>query len=96
QDKEYNLCPNRVGIGTKANGSMANYVLTREESAHILPDNVSYKMAAMSEPLASCVHAMYQKINPTIKIIMGSITLGPTLMMLCTTSDNTFIMHPPA
>ncbi|POD87139.1 L-iditol 2-dehydrogenase [Lactiplantibacillus plantarum subsp. plantarum] len=39
---------NRVGIGTKANGSMANYVLTREESAHILPDNVSYKMAAMS------------------------------------------------
>ena len=61
KNKEYNLCENRSGIGTKAFGSMANYVLTREESVHILPDNVSYKLAAMSEPLASCVHAMYQK-----------------------------------
>lgn len=60
RDKKYNLCDKRSGIGTKAFGSMANYVLTREESVHIIPDNVSYKLAAMSEPLASCVHAMYQ------------------------------------
>ncbi|MCG0912473.1 L-iditol 2-dehydrogenase [Lactiplantibacillus plantarum] len=79
QDKEYNLCPNRVGIGTKANGSMANYVLTREESAHILPDSISYKMAAMSEPLASCVHAMYQKTPFTLHdtlLIMGPGPMG--------------------
>lgn len=59
--KQYNLCDHRRGIGTVQNGAMANYVLTREESCHVLPDNVSYKLAAMSEPLAGCVHAMYQK-----------------------------------
>lgn len=83
QNKEYNLCPNRTGIGTKANGSMANYVLTREESVHILPDSVSYKLGAMSEPLASCVHAMYQKspveFHDTVLIIgpgpMGLLSL---------------------
>lgn len=76
---EYNLCENREGIGTKANGSMANYVLTREESVHILPDNVSYKLAAMSEPLASCVHAMYQKTPFTLHdtlLIMGPGPMG--------------------
>ncbi|KRK33310.1 L-iditol 2-dehydrogenase [Loigolactobacillus bifermentans DSM 20003] len=76
---EYNLCDNREGIGTKANGSMANYVLTREESVHILPDNVSYKLAAMSEPLASCVHAMYQKTPFTLHdtlLIMGPGPMG--------------------
>ncbi|UVH25130.1 zinc-binding dehydrogenase (plasmid) [Lacticaseibacillus paracasei] len=76
---EYNLCEERVGIGTKANGSMANYVLTREESVHILPDNVSYKMAALSEPLACCVHAMYQKTPFTLHdklLIMGPGPMG--------------------
>lgn len=76
---EYNLCEKREGIGTKANGSMANYVLSREESCHILPNNVSYKMAAMSEPLASCVHAMYQKTPFTLHdtlLIMGPGPMG--------------------
>lgn len=83
QEKKYNLCDNRSGIGTKAFGSMANYVLTREESVHILPDNVSYKLGAMSEPLASCVHAMYQltplEFHDTVLIIgpgpMGLLSL---------------------
>lgn len=83
KEKQYNLCEKRSGIGTKAFGSMANYVLTREESVHILPDNVSYKLAAMSEPLASCVHAMYQltplDFHDTILIIgpgpMGLLSL---------------------
>ncbi|OTO65406.1 D-arabitol-phosphate dehydrogenase, partial [Enterococcus sp. 12E11_DIV0728] len=30
------------------NGSMANYVLAREESIHVLPDHLSYEGAAMS------------------------------------------------
>lgn len=76
---EYNLCENRVGIGTKANGSMANYVLTREESCHVLPKNVSYQLAAMSEPLSCCVHAMYQKTPFTLHdtlLIMGPGPMG--------------------
>ncbi|MDT2490337.1 alcohol dehydrogenase catalytic domain-containing protein, partial [Enterococcus avium] len=48
KEKQYNLCPHRKGIGTQQNGSMANYVLAREESIHLLPDHLSYEGAAMS------------------------------------------------
>jgi L-iditol 2-dehydrogenase len=59
--KDYNLCSNRKGIGTQINGSMAEFVLTREESIHILPDNVSLLSAALTEPLACAVHASIEK-----------------------------------
>ena len=39
-EKDYNLCGNRQGIGTQINGSMAEYLVSREESVHKLPDNV--------------------------------------------------------
>jgi L-iditol 2-dehydrogenase len=66
-------------LGLKPMVQWPTMFLTREESAHILPDNVSYKMAAMSEPLASCVHAMYQKTPFTLHdtlLIMGPGPMG--------------------
>ncbi len=59
--KDYNLCSNRRGIGTQVNGSMAEFVLTREESVHTLPDHVSLLSAALTEPLACGVHAAIEK-----------------------------------
>ncbi|MDF2654563.1 MAG: Galactitol-phosphate 5-dehydrogenase [Bacillota bacterium] len=59
--KDYNLCSNRKGIGTHQNGSMAEYTLSREESVHILPDNVSLLSASLTEPLACSVHASIEK-----------------------------------
>lgn len=61
--KDYNLCENRKGIGTQVNGSMAKYVLSREESCHVLPDNVSLEAASLTEPLACCTHAVMEKTN---------------------------------
>jgi L-iditol 2-dehydrogenase/D-arabitol-phosphate dehydrogenase len=83
--KQYNLCPYRKGLGTQQNGSMANYVLAKEESVHILPDNLSYEGAAMSEPLACCVHAMYQVSKLELKdviIIMGPGPIGLFLLQI--------------
>lgn len=80
--KDYNLCSSRKGIGTQVNGSMARYVLSREESCHVLPDNVSLKAAALSEPLACCVHAAVEKT----KIVEGEVVLvigpGPIGLLL--------------
>lgn len=59
--KDYNLCSYRRGIGTQVNGSMAEFVLTREESVHKLPDHVSLLSAALTEPLACGVHAALEK-----------------------------------
>jgi L-iditol 2-dehydrogenase len=43
------------------NGSFAEYVISREESVHVLPDAVDLKAAALTEPLACCVHAALEK-----------------------------------
>ncbi|WP_373756224.1 zinc-binding dehydrogenase [Streptococcus ferus] len=84
-DKLYNLAMKRRGIGTQQNGSMAKYVLAREESIHILPDNLSYEGAAMTEPLACCVHAMYQKSQLSLHdkiVIMGPGPIGLFLLQI--------------
>lgn len=59
--KNYNLCGSRKGIGTQINGSMAEYLVSREESVHVLPANVSLLSAALTEPLACGVHAAIEK-----------------------------------
>jgi len=64
-EKDYNLCPNREGIGTQVNGSMAEYVISREESVHVLSDKISLKAAALTEPLACTVHAALEKTTVT-------------------------------
>lgn len=62
-EKDYNLCSNRKGIGTQQDGSFSEYLLSREESVHVLPDNVSFEAAAFSEPLACCTHAALEKTS---------------------------------
>lgn len=61
QSKNYNLCGSRKGIGTQINGSMAEYLVSREESVHVLPANISLLSAALTEPLACGVHATIEK-----------------------------------
>jgi L-iditol 2-dehydrogenase len=62
-EKDYNLCSERKGIGTQVNGSFAEYVISREESVHVLPDEISLMAAALTEPLACCVHAALEKTS---------------------------------
>lgn len=72
QQKDYNLCSNRTGLGTQVNGSMAEYLIAREESVHVLTENVSLEAAALTEPLACCVHAALEKttIEPNDKVLV--------------------------
>ncbi|WP_196220151.1 zinc-binding dehydrogenase [Terrilactibacillus tamarindi] len=71
-EKNYNLCVDRKGIGTQVNGSFAEYVISREESVHVLPEHVGLLEAALTEPLACCVHAALEKttITPREKILI--------------------------
>jgi L-iditol 2-dehydrogenase len=77
--KDYNLCSNRKGLGTQVNGSMAQYVLSREESVHRLPDNVSLLSAALTEPLACGVHACLEKtkvVKDDVICVFGAGAIG--------------------
>ena len=82
-EKDYNLCSERRGIGTQVNGSMAEYVISREESVHLLPDSISFEAAALTEPLACCVHAALEKteIEQDDKVLVFG--PGPIGLLLC-------------
>lgn len=64
-EKDYNLCSNRKGLGTQANGSFSEYVISREESVHVLAEEISLLAASLTEPLACCVHAALEKTTVT-------------------------------
>ena len=79
KNKEYNLCANRKGIGTQINGSMAEFLVSREESVHVIPDNTSLLSASLTEPLACGVHAVIEKgdVQPNdIVVIFGAGAIG--------------------
>ena len=84
--KDYNLCSHRKGLGTQINGSMAQYVLSREESVHVLPDNVSLLSASLMEPLACGVHASIEKghVQPgDVVCVFGSGAIGQMVAQVC-------------
>ncbi|MBF0707435.1 zinc-binding dehydrogenase [Alkalihalobacillus hwajinpoensis] len=75
---DYNLCNYRKGLGTQQDGGFANYLIAHKDSVHILPDNVDYRSAAMTEPLACTHHAVTKTniINGDIVVVMGPGPIG--------------------
>lgn len=60
---DYNLCGTRTGIGTNRDGAFEEYMTMAEERVWKLPDNVSLKAGALSEPLACGTHAVIEVAN---------------------------------
>jgi len=80
--KNYNLCSNRKGIGTHVDGGFAQYTISRQESIHIIPENVDYISAALTEPLACGVHAVTEKSD--VKADDFVVVFGPGAIGLLT------------
>ena len=71
---DYNLCPHREGLGTQRDGGFAKYLIARKENVHKLPENVDFKSAALTEPLACAHHAVSKA---TIREKDVAVVLGP-------------------
>ena len=56
--KMYEMCSNYNYLGSRCNGGFAEYAAVPEWNLIELPDNVTYRQAAMMEPMAVAVHAM--------------------------------------
>ena len=56
----YNLCPNRIVVGSYRNkdGAFAEYLRMPARHLYDIPEGVSYKEAAMTEPAATCVYGV--------------------------------------
>jgi 2-desacetyl-2-hydroxyethyl bacteriochlorophyllide A dehydrogenase len=68
----YNLCPNRVVVGSyrNKNGAFAEYIKMPYGNLYKLPESVSYEEAALAEPAATAAYGIMRA-----KIGFGSIVL---------------------
>ena len=75
----YNLDPNRRGFGACADGGMAERVAVPERCLHQLPDTVSFRQGALTEPM--CVAYQATCVQTTVRTgdavaVVGAGTIG--------------------
>lgn len=75
----YLMCSDRLSIGYGVDGGFTEYIVVRQEIVHRIPDNVTMKEAALSEPTAVAYHAVfdYSNIRPDQTVVVfGPGTIG--------------------
>lgn len=78
------FCEDMVGIGTTVNGGFAEYCVVPLSQVHKFDDSISYSQAAMTEPVACCLHGIDMcDIEPgaTVAIIGGGM-IGLLMLQL--------------
>jgi L-iditol 2-dehydrogenase len=73
------MCIDRAGLGTRANGYFAEYVLVRAGGCHVIPEHVDLKAAAVLEPLGCGVKGMVQQarvVPGDVVVVYGPGTIG--------------------
>ncbi len=79
QSGDYNLCPERRGLGSKVNGAFAEYFVIREENTHYLPSHIDFSSGALTEPLACATHAVMEQAKVSgcdVVVVLGPGSLG--------------------
>ena len=81
---QVHFCSRMTGIGTTVNGGFAEYCTCRSKQAYKLPDQVSFTVAAMAEPIACCLHGLdlagaYSGMRV---LIIGAGTIGQLMLQL--------------
>lgn len=55
------MCPERVSAGYMIDGAFADYLCIDEKRCHKLPDHVTFRQAAIGEPLSVAIHAVIER-----------------------------------
>jgi alcohol dehydrogenase/L-iditol 2-dehydrogenase len=78
----YNLDPDRKGFGYGVNGAMTKFVRVPARCLHLVPSNLTFEQACLTEPCCVAYNAV--AINGNIKPGDRVIVLGPgTIGILC-------------
>jgi 2-desacetyl-2-hydroxyethyl bacteriochlorophyllide A dehydrogenase len=85
-----NLCRRLKALGVDLNGGFAEYSVLPAKQAYKLPSQVSYEEAALTEPLACCVHGIELVSGPRIRraVILGGGPIGLMLVQLLRLEDS--------
>lgn len=88
RNKKYEMCRKYSYLGSRTAGGFAEYVKVPVWNLIALPDEVSYRQAAMLEPMSVAVHS-FRRVNKvqemnehTIVAVSGLGTIGLMLAML--------------
>ncbi|RLE11636.1 sorbitol dehydrogenase [Candidatus Aerophobetes bacterium] len=73
----YNLCPERLGLGYGVNGAFTRFCVVRKQIVHHLPDNVDFISGALCEPLSCAVHGVIEKTGVEAGEVVVVIGPGP-------------------
>ena len=76
---EYNLCPSRLGFGYGVNGAFTHYVRVPQRCLHHIPEHLSFKHAAMTEPACVAYNAVcvQSRVMPgELVVVLGAGTIG--------------------
>ncbi|HEV2123732.1 MAG TPA: alcohol dehydrogenase catalytic domain-containing protein, partial [Chloroflexota bacterium] len=74
-----NLCPERRWLGGHVDGGFAEYFVVPEANVLPLPESVSLEAAALTEPLACCVHGVLELAKPapgSLAVVSGPGPIG--------------------
>jgi L-iditol 2-dehydrogenase len=55
------MCLHRISAGYMIDGAFAEYICIRGERCHPLPDHVSFRQAALGEPMSVAIHAVIER-----------------------------------
>lgn len=78
------FCEEMTGIGTGINGGFAEYCVVPQSQVYKIADTTTYEMAAMTEPVACCVHGIDMcniSCGDTVAIIGGGM-IGMIMLQL--------------
>jgi len=92
------LCNRLATLGGGADGGFAEYVIARGDGVYKLPDEITYEMAALSEPTATAVHASRRaRLSPGDSVvIVGAGPIGLLVMQAARAAGATklFVIEP--
>ena len=78
-----NLCLNRRSIGSAVNGGFTEYLVVPAGNLHRLPEAISFREGALTEPLACVVHGVLLNA-PTVRAGDMAVIAGPGAIGLLT------------
>ena len=87
KSKQYEMCRNYSYLGSRCDGGFAEYVSVPEWNLISLPEGVSYREAAMLEPLSVAAHAVRRAVKTSDKKAyvavwgLGTIGLASIVML---------------
>lgn len=81
---EINLCENLTAVGVNYDGGFAEFCRVPAVQAYKLPESISLDEAAMTEPLACCIHGIDRaEIVPGSNVVvLGGSTIGSMIIQL--------------